>query len=293
MRNNIGLISLFTFPMESDYKYIFTASYVLLPVAVFVLFGFRFRNAVIGVLIIHTTMSYVSYIEFTPIESIYFITLFTSVTFMAIISAYFSEIYKRKLFLKQIYSDQILSSLKSTKTELESANTRLESLSLTDDLTELNNRRYFNRIIKQEIARLKRTKGELAFMMIDIDFFKLYNDTYGHLEGDRVLKEVAQELQKVCKRSTDFVFRLGGEEFGVIISDTKHNESIHVAKNICSAIEALKIKHEKNSVSEFVTVSVGVSINKVEEEDENSIIKKADDALYLAKGSGRNRYVLK
>ena len=287
-----GLISLFTFPVESEYKYAFTATYILLPIGLFILLGFRFRNAAIGVTIIHTVMTVVSYIEFNLLQTIYFLSLVTSVTFMIMVSGYFSEIYKRKLYLKKIYTGEILANLKKTKTELESANERLESLSVTDDLTRLNNRRYFNKIIHQESARLQRVKGELAFMMIDIDYFKLYNDTYGHLEGDKVLKEISQEFLKVCKRSTDFVFRLGGEEFGVVMSDTKYDECIYIAQKVCLAIEALKIKHEKSTVSEFVTVSVGVSINKAREEDEDTIIRKADEALYLAKNRGRNRYVV-
>ena len=127
-------------------------------------------------------------------------------------------------------------------------------------------------------------------MMIDVDNFKLYNDNYGHQEGDSVLFEIAKVLNNYCKRAGDFAFRLGGEEFGILFSELTEEESKTYANAIRKAVEDLKIPHEKNSIFSFVTISVGLlSISPKEKITEDEIYKKADNLLYKAKESGRNR----
>ena len=167
---------------------------------------------------------------------------------------------------------------------------RIEEISIHDELTNLYNRRHFNKVLHDELNRAKRDKKLLSFMMIDVDNFKLYNDNYGHQEGDNVLFEIANVLNNYCKRAGDFAFRLGGEEFGILFSELTKEESKIYADAIREAVEDLKIPHEKNSISSFVTISVGLlSISPDEKITEDEIYKKADDLLYKAKESGRNR----
>lgn len=280
-----GLLSLFLFPTENSFKYVFTANYVLIPVGMFVMTGLRFKNVLLTSAILTITIYIIIFTQFNILSMTYYIFLFTSVTVISIVGAYFTELYRRKLFLKNRYTDRILG-------ELSLANKKLENLSITDELTKVRNRRSFNETIKREINRARRDEKQIAFMMIDIDFFKLYNDTYGHLEGDKALKKVAKALEDTFQRSSDFVFRLGGEEFGVLLCDTKKDDAQTLACRVCTTVEELKIEHKASIVNESVTISVGMSYRKVENEiDENFFMKSADDALYEAKETGKNRCV--
>jgi len=130
-------------------------------------------------------------------------------------------------------------------------------------------------------------------MMVDVDFFKQYNDIYGHIKGDSALIGVASVLNSVLKRPTDFAFRLGGEEFGVLITDTNTHESEKIANSLCQEMQDSKIEHKGNKVHEFLTISIGVIVCVVEENiDGENILKKADIKLYEAKANGRNKYVI-
>ena len=167
---------------------------------------------------------------------------------------------------------------------------RIEENSIHDELTKLYNRRHFNKVLIDEINRSKRDKKIFSFMMIDVDNFKLYNDTYGHQEGDSVLFEIAKVLKSYCKRAGDFAFRLGGEEFGILFSELTKEASKTYANVIRKAVEDLKIPHSKNSISSAVTISIGlVTINHDDGMTDKEIDKKADDLLYKAKKAGRNR----
>jgi two-component system, cell cycle response regulator len=167
---------------------------------------------------------------------------------------------------------------------------RIEENSIHDELTKLYNRRHFNKVLIDEINRSKRDKKIFSFMMIDVDNFKLYNDTYGHQEGDSVLFEIAKVLKSYCKRAGDFAFRLGGEEFGILFSELTKEASKTYANVIRKAVEDLKIPHSKNSISSAVTISIGlVTINHDDGMTDKEIYKKADDLLYKAKKAGRNR----
>lgn len=176
-------------------------------------------------------------------------------------------------------------------TELEHYKSKLEHLAITDGLTSLYNRRYFNKILPREINRAKRDQKDLAFMMIDVDFFKQYNDVYGHLNGDDVLTNIAHTIQKHFTRASDFCFRLGGEEFGVICSVESQDEFMKKADELRLSIEELHIEHDKSTVSPFVTVSIGIVISDGSESSE-SVYSKADKELYRAKETGRNRVCL-
>jgi diguanylate cyclase (GGDEF)-like protein len=183
--------------------------------------------------------------------------------------------------------------LEITTKKLQRANKKLENVSYTDVLTSLHNRRYFNFIYDRELQRAKRTKSYITFMMLDIDFFKQYNDTYGHIEGDFALKSVAKVLKDFLKRPSDFVFRLGGEEFGVILIDTDESNSARLAREICDSIRAREIKHESSKVNEFLTISIGVVCCIADEAlKEKVLMARADEMLYKAKENGRDGYVI-
>ncbi|WWW12582.1 cache domain-containing protein [Arcobacter cryaerophilus gv. pseudocryaerophilus] len=169
----------------------------------------------------------------------------------------------------------------------------IEELSITDELTKIYNRRFFNIKIEEEINRAKRDKKELCLIILDIDFFKQYNDTYGHQEGDIVLKSVANVLKNKTNRADDFAFRVGGEEF-VIITHIEKNKVLNYANSIKDDIENLKIEHSGNKVSKYVTISLGVVCkNAIEINSSEELYKQADINLYEAKRSGRNCVVIK
>ena len=181
---------------------------------------------------------------------------------------------------------------KATK-ELQKVNKQLENVSYTDSLTGLHNRRYFNDIYEREVKRAKRDKKYITFMMIDIDFFKQYNDTYGHIAGDHALQIVAKTIKSCFKRPSDFVFRLGGEEFGVLIIDTDELSSARLAKELIKKVQAQQIEHKTSKVADVITVSVGVMSCVADESLESEFLwQRADKMLYSAKEHGRNRYMI-
>lgn len=171
---------------------------------------------------------------------------------------------------------------------------RIEEVSITDELTSLYNRRYFNEIFPRELQRARRNNMIFAFLMLDIDHFKKYNDTYGHQMGDEVLRKVGVVLKKNLKRSEDYAFRLGGEEFGIIMT-IKHGEDARSLGGILvNDIELLHIPHQENSASPYVTISCGLTameMNKYVDMSLEEIYRRADSALYKAKESGRNKIV--
>ncbi len=174
--------------------------------------------------------------------------------------------------------------------ELENANRELSRLSSLDGLTGIANRRHFEQIYDMEWRRAARTGSELSVLFLDLDFFKYYNDTYGHQEGDDCLKQVAATAGRVLKRPGDLLARYGGEEFVVILPETSIAGAVEVAAAIRQAIERCNIPHSASPVAAHVTVSVGVAGGRVTQEDKPSdFIARADKALYEAKHSGRNR----
>lgn len=169
----------------------------------------------------------------------------------------------------------------------------ISELLITDYLTKIYNRRHFNDIFNLEKKRAKRDNQNFILMILDIDYFKQYNDTYGHDAGDKALQLVSNSLKNTLNRAHDFVFRLGGEEFGVITSKIGIEGAKILANKLKENIENLEIDHKENKVSNFITMSIGVKIvpssNKL---SQNDIYKLADNALYEAKNSGRNRTVI-
>ena len=192
---------------------------------------------------------------------------------------------------KSIQSDH--TKLEITTKKLKIANKQLENVSYTDSLTSMHNRRYFNLIYERELKRAKRTHDYITFMMLDIDYFKQYNDKYGHIEGDYALKSVAKVLKDTLHRPSDFIFRLGGEEFGVLLTQTDDTNSAKLAESICAAVKGREIKHEASKINQYLTISVGVVCCIADEAlDEEMLISRADEMLYEAKNGGRDRYVI-
>lgn len=181
-------------------------------------------------------------------------------------------------------------SISSTIEQLNSVNEKLSLLTKIDSLTGLYNRRYFDEIFEAQFKIAKRSERLFVFAMIDVDFFKLYNDTYGHLSGDEVLKTVAQSIQRSLKRVDDYAFRLGGEEFGLCFSVERHDDARLLLEELRQNIENLKIVNIHNTKAPYLTVSIGYHILKpYDAYDRDDIYKASDDALYEAKHRGRNR----
>ena len=166
----------------------------------------------------------------------------------------------------------------------------LRRLSTTDELTGLANRRAFDLFLDEEWRRALRDRRQISLMMIDVDFFKKYNDRYGHLKGDACLKSVANVLEGIDRRPGDKVARFGGEEFVVVLSSVDNQHAVSIAEKIRMDVEALGIPHEKSDINAYVTISIGVvSIVPQQNMSPVDVIKLADEALYRAKGEGRNR----
>jgi diguanylate cyclase (GGDEF)-like protein len=160
-----------------------------------------------------------------------------------------------------------------------------------DALTGIFNRRYMEASLIRVISSLTRSGGgELSVLMMDLDFFKNYNDTYGHNMGDACLKAVAKALAVSVLRPEDFVARYGGEEFIAILPNTGENGAYEVAERIFQNVRLLNIPHEKSEAASSVTISIGITTGSVlNTKDGSDFIKRADEALYISKQSGRNR----
>ncbi|WP_221796914.1 GGDEF domain-containing protein [Oceanobacter mangrovi] len=169
---------------------------------------------------------------------------------------------------------------------------RLEGMSVTDGLTGIANRRRFDEVFASEWRWAQRQGSGLAVMMIDVDVFKLYNDSYGHLAGDQALLQVAQALQGSVKRAHDLVARYGGEEFAAVLPAIELSGVGVIAERMMAAVHQLQIAHPGSPVSEWLTVSIGSAwCQPGIRDDAMTLLDAADQALYRAKRSGRNRHV--
>ncbi|MEH2277743.1 MAG: PleD family two-component system response regulator [Nostoc sp.] len=176
--------------------------------------------------------------------------------------------------------------------KLEAVNLELQLLVTIDGLTQVANRRRFEEYFNQEWQRLKWDQQPLSLILCDVDFFKLYNDTYGHRVGDRCLQKIAKAIKDIIKCPADLVARYGGEEFAVILPNTDTKGATHVADKICHAVRTLAIPHQNSQVSPHVTISVGFTTEIPQpDSDLEKMISAADWALYQAKAAGRDRFV--
>jgi len=168
----------------------------------------------------------------------------------------------------------------------------LAFLAGTDPLTGLANRRQFDEAFEREFSRLRRSNAHLSLLMIDIDFFKPYNDTLGHVRGDECLREVAAAIAGVLYRAPDLAVRFGGDEFCGILPETELEGACAVAERIRERVSALQLPHPRSSVSRHVSVSIGVvSVKCSEGQSPSEVVRMADQDLYAAKKAGRNRVV--
>lgn len=166
----------------------------------------------------------------------------------------------------------------------------LKAISQMDGLTMIPNRRHFDEFLSLEMRRCSRERQPLSVIMIDVDYFKLYNDFYGHIKGDDCLKLVAEVIRRSAKRPGDLPARYGGEEFSVVLGNTGLDNALMIARKICSDIEGLKIPHKGSKANNVVTVSIGAaSVIPGRETSPAWLIEQADKCLYKAKQEGRNR----
>lgn len=184
---------------------------------------------------------------------------------------------------------QLYAKLEESKRQLEESNQELLRLASVDWLTQTANRLRFDEYINQEWRQMAREGAQIALIMADIDYFKDYNDTYGHPEGDRCLQKVARAISQTVKRPRDLVTRYGGEEFAIVLPMTDIEGANYLAEQIRTNVKALNIIHEESLIDQYVTISLGVaSMSPIVGSTPSILIAAADYALYEAKGRGRN-----
>ena len=199
-----------------------------------------------------------------------------------------AQLARRDEALRQAKEELELQVAERTR-ELTDANCELQRLSLSDALTCIGNRRYLDEYLEREWRRTLREQTSLSVVMLDIDYFKLFNDTYGHIAGDDCLRRVAGILTATIQRTTDFASRYGGEEFVLVLPATDEQGALTVAEKIRCRVEALAIPHEKSPMAGVVTVSIGVAAAvPTRDSDVGLLLSAADRALYQAKTAGRN-----
>lgn len=173
---------------------------------------------------------------------------------------------------------------------LQTANQKLQQLAILDGLTGIANRRYFDLVLNNEWQRLTREQKPLSLILCDVDYFKAYNDTYGHQQGDRCLQKIAQILARSTRRPADLAARYGGEEFAIILPNTDAAGALYLAQNIQQQLQEQQLSHQKSIVSPHVTCSIGIStIIPSMQQSVHNIIEQADQLLYQAKAAGRNQ----
>lgn len=201
--------------------------------------------------------------------------------------------YHSEAYLSLIQRDEAYLALRKSQQELLEINLELQRLTNVDGLTGLSNRRYFDKYFDKEWQNAVRSREPISLLMIDIDHFKQYNDTYGHLAGDEVLRSVAQTVKSCFARPKDLAVRMGGEEFVVILPQTPRTAIAALAGTVVRAVEALGIPHSGSSASDRVTISVGGATHVPNDDGRPcALIEAADQAMYQAKHSGRNRAVM-
>ncbi len=201
--------------------------------------------------------------------------------------------YHSSAYIYHRQRDEAYAALLDSQNKLSEANRTLEKLSSLDGLTGIANRRQFDAVLAKEWARAMRNQAVISLLMLDIDYFKLYNDTYGHQQGDQGLKEVAAILKEVEKRPADLAARYGGEEFAVILPETDEKGARDIACSILDKLKAAALPHAASQAAPYLSASIGVATMVVERGcTAETLVSLADRALYQAKAQGRNRVVV-
>jgi two-component system, chemotaxis family, response regulator WspR len=196
-----------------------------------------------------------------------------------------------RLYLLQLQRDDAFNRLEQLKQELEERNLELARLSTVDGLTGIANRRLFDTTLDREWRRALRENGEIGLILTDIDFFKRYNDAYGHPAGDECLRRVARCLAESIRRPTDLAARYGGEEFALLLPNTDLTGATTLAETVRKRVGELGLEHRGSEVASHVTLSLGIACLRPEPgRAHEELIGLADQALYAAKRGGRNRY---
>lgn len=188
-----------------------------------------------------------------------------------------------------IVNGRDITDLKRAEEKIEELNTELRKLSFLDGLTGVANRRFFDITLEKEWLRARRHRSSIAIIMGDIDFFKQYNDCYGHLAGDDCLKKLALTLDQQVNRSTDLVARFGGEEFVILLPDTTQTDAIDIAQKCRQAVSDLGLPHANSAIADTLTMSFGVTAQVPTDESPRTFVDTVDKLLYTAKANGRNR----
>ncbi len=235
-------------------------------------------------------------------NSVIFLQMFTAVISMT--ALFFSAIIQEKKIAQQSLSQAVqnlknevqkrTNKLAAVNKSLELANVELNKLAHIDGLTRIPNRRYFEQQFAEEWQIFLRRGESLTVMMVDVDHFKLYNDHYGHGQGDICLNEIAQILQNCIRQpGSDFVARYGGEEFVLVLPEVDQLGAIAIAERIKTALQTPGIPHQAVHPTGNITCSIGIAVAHAGvESDKETLLKQADQALYCAKRAGRNRYYL-
>jgi diguanylate cyclase (GGDEF)-like protein len=211
--------------------------------------------------------------------------------FMRLVSA--SLIMTFVIYFVTLILEQAYAQIEEARRYDEEQRMRLQQLSITDPLTGLYNRRYLDHAFAHELNHAKRNGYSLALFVMDLDRFKEFNDIYGHQQGDDALVRVGEVLRKTLRRSEDYLFRIGGEEFCGILTDKEGRGVFSAVEQVRAAVEALEIPHSANTGTGTLTASIGIClIENVSTETFDVMYKKADEALYAAKKEGRNRMVI-
>ncbi len=190
------------------------------------------------------------------------------------------------------FSMAIVKARVRTHLELKRHRDMLEKLSAIDGLTGIANRRRFDEYLESEWRKALRDRSRLSLIMIDIDYFKRYNDWLGHLAGDACLKRIAHAIVNSCQRPSDLCARYGGEEFAIVLPQTDNHGAKHVATTIQSNLGSMKVAHERSPICPVVTVSIGIStLLPTPQTQPTDLVKTSDKALYEAKSRGRNQIV--
>jgi len=258
-------ISFYLFIMIADFK----------P-KVFIPFAVLYFLSAIGILVYRNQFVFDYSSPPTFIFNIFFVTLITKIL----------------LYNSKVRTFVRISEINELNKELSSANVKLQSLSTTDELTKLDNRRSFMEYLNVVWKQNMRLNLPVAVMMIDVDYFKKYNDSLGHIEGDKALIAIAQCMKDQMKRETDFIARFGGEEFICLLPFLKKDEALYFAEKLRQSVEDMKLPHPMSEHSKYVTVSLGMAITVPDNNiSQSQFLDEADKALYKAKQSGRNRVV--
>lgn len=169
------------------------------------------------------------------------------------------------------------------------ANQKLQMQAMLDSLTKVSNRRHFDELLHKEWGRMRREQGQLSLMLCDVDYFKNFNDTYGHLEGDQCLRDIAETIKSILQRSSDNVARYGGDEFVILLPGTDLKGASKLAEQIRTKVNQLQIKHEASPIADHVTMTIGAGSGFPNDAvPEDKFIWLADKALYEGKTKGRN-----